>query len=373
MSRVVRGLNGPDMRHSVCCLKGEPEIGGQFDSSVDIHCLRAPHRDRLLWVRLRALIRRLRPTVVHARNWICWPDAAMARLTMLSPPPLIMSFHGFHDARAFPWRRRMEMRTLPRLAACHFTVSEGLKDMLVRDVGLRGRRICVIPNGVDENRFRPARLEDIARRRALAAANDVAMPPMTEAPRAGLAVGSAGWLHPVKNHQMLIHAAKKLIAGGLDLTVRIAGRGEMRDRLAAAIGPDMNDRIQLLGHVQDMPAFLSGLDVFVLPSDAEGMPNALLEAMACGLPCIATRVGGVVEILDDGKAGVLVAPRDADGLAAAIQALAADPIRRRSLGQLACERVRRRYSLERMIRRYDLLYRHVAAGKSVAPQTLEDL
>ena len=119
-----------------------------------------------------------------------------------------------------------------------------------------------------------------------------------------------------------------LLAAGADLRVRIAGRGAMHDDLAGLIEPRFRDRVELLGHVEDMPAFYNDLDLFVLPSDAEGLPNALLEAMASGLPCIATRVGGVPEIFECSQYGVPVEPGDTGGLAGAIAQLAKDEGRR---------------------------------------------
>ena len=125
-------------------------------------------------------------------------------------------------------------------------------------------------------------------------------------------VGTVGNLTPVKNHLLLVEAFAGAVRQGLDAQLQIAGQGPMghavRDR-ATALG--MADRVQLVGQVRDVPQFLGQLDLFVLSSASEAHPNALLEAMATGLPCVATAVGGVPEVLREG-AGVVVdldAPR----------------------------------------------------------------
>ncbi len=117
-----------------------------------------------------------------------------------------------------------------------------------------------------------------------------------------------------------------------------------------------------MGHVADVPAFLRELDIFVLPSLSEAHPNALLEAMACGLACVGTRVGGVPEVLEERRRGLLVNAGDTGGLANAMAALAIDVDRRRGLGVLARERVCRAYGLDKMVEAYAALYEGLACG-----------
>ena len=337
MQRVISGLRGPHMRHSVACLTGQPEPDSLFDPAVEIHYLRSRPNAIALPLRLRRLIRRIRPTVIHARNWGAWPDMAVARLGTWRPIPLIFSFYGLDGP--MPLRRKLAFRALARVTTCLFTVSEASRRMLVADAGWPERRVEVIPDGIDTHRFRPGR-------RRL---------------RKRLVVGTAGSLKPLKNHPMLIRACADLSAGGTDVELRIAGEGPERPRLAqCAERLGFAGRLRLAGYVSDMPAFLRGLDVFALPSDFEQLPNALLEAMACGLPCVATRVGGAGEILDDGRCGLLVEPKDSGAMAGAIARLSRDQSLRRRLGKAACEQVCRKYSLERMLAAHEDLYRRLS-------------
>ena len=230
-----------------------------------------------------------------------------------------------------------------------FTVSEAARQMLIEEVGMPGSRIAVIPNGIDTGRFSPG-------------------PRRPEAAR--VVVGTVGNLTPVKNHALLVRACGELLRRGTDLELRIAGEGPERGRLAdlaASLG--MADRLRLAGLVGDVPAFLRELDVFVLSSSTEAHPNALLEAMSCGLPCIATRVGGSPEVLQEGRSGILVEPEDPPALAEAIGRLAADRGERERLGQAGRRRVCDHYNMERMLVSYEALYTELAATQGGGGKT----
>ena len=340
LSRVVRGTSDMGFRHSIVCLKGDAVIRDQFDSSVAIFCMHARPNELGLPLRLRKIIKQVRPTVVHARNWGAWPDVALARLLVSPRVPLIFSFHGLDTSRRMPFRRRFACRILAGITQRIFTVSEASRRMLIEHVGLPARRIEVIPNGVDTESFRPG----ASRKR-----------------RAAFIVGSVGSLTPVKNHALLIHAAAALIAGGQEVEVRLAGEGLERDpleSLADSLG--IAARVRLPGHVADIPGFLQRLDAFVLPSRSEAHPNALLEAMACGLPCVATRVGGVDEVLDAGRVGMLIEAGDQKALEDALARLAGRPELRAELGKAARQRVCERYSKDRMVDAYVSMYRELS-------------
>lgn len=339
LSRMVRGTSDIGFRHSIVSLKGDAVIRDEFDSSVEIFCMHARPNELALPLRLRRIIKQVRPTVIHARNWGAWPDVALARLLVSPRVPLMFSFHGVSEAGAMPLRRRLAFRALAAITTYVFTVSEAARQFLVGHVGLPARRVGVIPNGVDTDRFRPG----ASRKR-----------------RGAFIIGSVGSLTPVKNHALLIHAAAELIAGGQEVELRLAGEGPERDALetlADSLG--VGNRVHLPGHVADIPSFLQQLDAFVLPSRSEAHPNALLEAMACGLPCVATRMGGVLEVLGGGQFGRLIDPGDTTALAEAISALC-DPKLGQPLGQAGRKRVVEEYSMERMLRDYADLYAAVA-------------
>jgi len=168
----------------------------------------------------------------------------------------------------------------------------------------------------------------------------------------------------VKNHALLVRACAELAAGGIDLELRIAGEGQDRPALLAlAESLGLAGRFRLPGRIADVPGFLGELDVFVLSSDSEQHPNALNEAMACGLPCVSTRVGCVEELLDGGRCGRIVEPGDLPGLTAALREMLADADARGRLAAAARQQACARYSNERMLSAYDAMYRRLSAGE----------
>lgn len=334
-ARVIRGLSGAGFRHSIACLKSEPEIAEQLPDDVDIHLFHTKSNELQLPLRLAGLIRRIKPDVIHARNWGAWPDVTVGRFLTWPVVPLIYSFHGLGKAGYMPWRRRAASMVLARMTTHLFTVSRQSRDLMVDHWGWPLERTAVIPNGVDATRFFPAPLPRAAR----------------------LIVGSVGNLRPVKNHRLILEAAAPLVKEGLDLEISIAGEGEERPalvELASALG--LGDRLCLPGRIEDTPRFFNELDVFILSSDSEQHPNALNEAMACGIPSIGTRVGCVEDLLDGGRCGVIIEPGDVDGLTRTLRNYLTDSELRQSYANLGLQHILENYTLELMLQRYREMY-----------------
>ena len=137
----------------------------------------------------------------------------------------------------------------------------------------------------------------------------------------------------------------------------IAGEGPSRWQLDKQVRANGMDRIvHLLGHRSDVPALLAAADIFALPSHREGLPLALLEAMASGLPVIATDVGGCCEVIENGRNGILISPGSPEQMARAIKRLALDEGLRRALGDAARQTIEQRFSIDRMVRQVEELY-----------------
>jgi glycosyltransferase involved in cell wall biosynthesis len=205
--------------------------------------------------------------------------------------------------------------------------------------GVPGERIKIIANGVIANGITVERLARV---------------PGVRPVRTILTVAN---LRREKAHEVLLRAAAILAPARPDLRFLIAGDGpraaELR-ALADTLG--LADRVEFLGHVEDVPALAGRADAFVLPSRSEAFPNAAMEAMAAGLPVVASAVGGLLDLIDHGRTGLLVPVDDAGALAAAIDQLAADPARAAQLGATAREDVIDRYSFDRMVRSFEGLY-----------------
>lgn len=343
LARVVNGLLRQGITHSVIALKGDALIRDRIDPSVRIHALHARPHDLRVPLHLRELIQCERPTVIHARNLGAWPEIAAARLVTRPAVPLVFSFHGVAEARPLPLRWRLLSRILARITSEMFTVSDGSRRYLAEHIGLDEERIGVIPNGVDTERFRPAvpRREDGGVTR----------------------VGTVGSLSAVKNQAMLVRACHRLLQRGRALALEIAGEGPERAALQSLIDSlGIAGHVRLRGHIDDTPAFLRDLDIFVLSSDSEAHPNALSEASASGLACIATRVGGVPEIVDQGRAALLFERGDEASLVHLLGELIDDRDRRRNLGVAARRFTAANYSMARMIDRYAAMYRRLSCG-----------
>ena len=232
-------------------------------------------------------------------------------------------------------------------------ISAAVADALARATGAR-ERITVIPSGVDCAHFRPPSADERARARAALGLGD-----------ADFAVGAVGVLEPRKGHRYLVEAMALLGRGGAEaaapqrrVVAIIAGGGSLRDPLAAEIRRlGLSDAVRMLGRVDDARAILWALDVFAMPSLSEGLGVALLEAMGCGLPAVASRVGGIVDTVDDGRTGMLVAPCDARALADALAQLSAELAARIAMGAAARAMAVERFSMASMARRTVELYR----------------
>jgi glycosyltransferase involved in cell wall biosynthesis len=254
--------------------------------------------------------------------------------------PCVITMHG---SRYYAGRlqRRLALRAAMSGRTRVVAVSHRLAGHISRDLAVRRSRITMVPNGV---------------RVGAPSAPDPVRQELSLGPEDRLLV-AVGNLYPVKGHRVAVDAIARLAGRHSTLHLAIAGRGDLADALvtqARTLG--VGDRLHLLGLRSDVSAVLAAADLFVLPSLSEGLPLALLEAMFARRPIVATDVGEVRSALDDGRAGVLVAPEDAAALAAAIDALLTDPDRARELGARACDRARAEYDLPGMVRRYGSIY-----------------
>lgn len=225
-------------------------------------------------------------------------------------------------------------------------ISESVAQALV-DAGVPRRRITLIPSGVDCNYFRPPSPDERARARAALTLRE-----------GEVAIGAVGALEARKGHRYLIEAMALLGRDGRGGRVFIAGDGALRDELAAQVRRlGLGDEVRMLGRIDDARGVLWALDVFVMPSLSEGLGVAMLEAMACGLSAVASRAGGIVDAVEDGRTGILVVPGDASALANALKEQIADTPRREAMGAAARERAVRLFSMLAMARRTVELYR----------------
>jgi glycosyltransferase involved in cell wall biosynthesis len=240
-------------------------------------------------------------------------------------------------------------------------VSDYVRRRLVVSDHVPESMVQVLYNGVDLSRFHPI-LEPPAAIRAR-----LGLPPDGEV------VTSVGQLIDFKGIDHLIDAAD-LLRSRPALTVLVVGDGDRRDALAARVRRlGLEDRVRLLGKRDDVNALLAASDLFVCPSVwDEALGYVILEAMAVGLPAVASRVGGIPEVVREGETGLLVPPRDAGALAGAIASLLDDPVRREAMGRAGRQVITEDFSMERAITATVDLYEELA-GSAPAAQTSENL
>jgi glycosyltransferase involved in cell wall biosynthesis len=301
---------------------------------------RRPGNDpRVVWEIYR-LLRWERPDILHTHAWGTLLEGLVAG--RLARVPVIA--HGEHGTLQLRPRQVRVQRWGWRHADQLLSVSSRLAERMSGDVGIPLDRIRVLRNGVNLTRFSGFRTASA--RTALGVSDDSVV-----------VLGAAGRLVDVKDHTSFIDAVHALRTRGRNVLAVIAGDGPLRSELEARVGRlGLEGTMRILGHRSDMETVLAGLDIFVQPSKSEGMSNTILEAMAAGLPVVATRVGGADEMVTNGKTGVLVPPESVTHLTDVLDELVSREPRRHALGRAARARAQAEFSLEAMVERYQSLY-----------------
>ncbi len=312
-----------------------------------------PGQDCIALWRLVRLLKSERPEIVHTHTS---KAGVLGRLAawIAGVPTIIHTPHGhvFYGhfgpvrSRLFLYIERGLARMTSRLIA--LTAAER-QDHLMRRVG-RGDRFAVIPSGIDVERFKNARR-----------AGKV-VPDWFGCPPDSLIVGSIGWLTDIKGHRFLVEAVAQLKHEWPALHLVIVGTGEQRDALIAqAERAGIGEALHLVGSREDVEHCLAGFDYFSLPSLNEGMGRSLIEAMTAGLPVIASRVGGIPSLIDDGVNGLLVPAGNSPALAGALRRMLRDPQCAHEMGAKAADTIGGEYSIASMVRGIEALYQEAGA------------
>lgn len=354
---VINLSNGLDPRFfqiGVACL----EIPGGFASRLrdDIlveSCERRFGFDlRAAW-RLGRLIHRWRPDVLHTHNLGPLIYAVIARAFAGRFTPILHGEHGVFQGDSLDPRRLRQRKWLYRICARIHTVSASLRDYLV-GLGFPDGKMVTILNGVDCDRFSPP--DDRAERKR-----------RQGLPEDSLVVGIVGRLAASKRHDLFLGAIERLpgeIEGRAVHALIVGDGGDHRDAVVEAIERHpAGARLHWMGHQDDPVACYRAMDLLVMPSAVEGLSNALLESMACGVPCIAHPACGASEVIDDGRNGWLAEMATGEQLAECLEALLKDGHSLLEVGAVARETAVQRFSLDAMVARYGELFGELARGR----------
>ncbi|MBM4078613.1 MAG: glycosyltransferase [Planctomycetes bacterium] len=330
---------------SLCALTMDGPLSSDLRSrGIACHVMgRRRGLDAALVMRLCRLFRRERVDIVqthHAGQLLyALPAARLARVRAV-----VHTEHEQFSLQSNP-RLRLTLRVLARLVSRIVCVGDDVAAYLADTMGLSHEKVQVIRNGIDTTAF--AVTSDAARHkdRLGCAASDFVF-------------GNVSRLNPVKDHASLIRAFSRLTrnaAGPAKLA--LIGDGELRQELKALVSSlGIAEFVRFLGARTDVPSLLPGFDAFVLSSYNEGLPLALLEAMSCARPVVATSVGSIPSVITHRVNGLLVPPKDTNALAAAMSELLADAALCKRLGREARNTVERTFSLDAMMRRYEAVY-----------------
>ena len=354
---VINGLPADRFQHAIICLKEATDFRRRIrrQDVVIYEMHKKEGKDFAVYGRVWQLLRTMRPDIVHTRNIPTIDMLAVARLAGIKR--LVHGEHGLDSMEVtglhtkYNWLRRMSAY----YARQYITVSRELADWLRRDVGISRRAITTIHNGVDTSRFCPG-------------VRDLGVLPEGFANDLSVVIGTVGRIAAIKDQMNLAMAFVLMLRGAPEFRDRarlvIVGDGEGKapiEKMLEEAG--VASLCWLSGYRDDTHKVYQSLDLFVLPSRREGISNTILEAMASGLPVVATRVGGTPEIVADGVNGKLVPPGDPMALANAMLEYVRGPALMKSHGQAGRDRAMADFSMTAMIDGYAQVYEELCARK----------
>ena len=353
------GFTGEQVDHTIISISDDLRLLARLPSTTPAYVIK-PGPSKLIGfcARLARLARRQRIDVLHCNNQFAWLDASMT--ARIISRPCLQTFHGVERpvaeiARDVRWKCWLAAR----LGSVVTAVGEASRRMVCDLSGVPEQCVEVIPNGIDLDLFQPRprghRLRSELR-------DELAIGPDVDL------VAHVAGLRPVKDQKTLLQAWC-LVMEARERSHRpeplllMVGEGPCQDELLYLAGELRITRaVRFLGQRRDLNEILPACDLFALSSISEGLSFAILEAMACALPVVATRVGGNSELVEEGETGFLTPPRDPVALSKALISLLDNPGQRLRMGESARHVVELRHDAAKSAERYLRLYRKMVAG-----------
>jgi sugar transferase (PEP-CTERM/EpsH1 system associated) len=350
MVNLFNHLPADRFRHVVICLAGYGDFRKRIRAQeVEFYDLaKRPGHDYSWIPRLYKLLAKLQPDILHTRNLNALEAQFVGALNGIKGR--VHGEHGrdMYDIDGTNWKYNLMRRAARRVVHHYIAVSQDLASWLKDTVKVSKKDLTQIYNGVDSDKFRPR-----ADRRP-----DVGPPGFFEG--SNCVIGSVGRMVAVKDYPTLVRAFIQLCrASGETAGLRLVIVGEGAERAACQRLVDqagIQDQVCFPGDCNDTSEWLRTFDIFVLPSLGEGISNTILEAMATGLPVIATRVGGTPELVEEHKTGMMFAPGDDASLTLLLADYSADGSKRRLEGKAARERVEQMFSWPQAASAYQAVY-----------------
>ncbi len=344
-------------RHVIICVQNSTDFSQRISKpDVAIYELhKQPGHDWKSFIKMYRLLKQINPDIVHTRN--------LATIEYQLPAVLAGIKHRIHgehgwdvfDPEGNNKKYQLLRRVLGLMIQRFIALSQHLEQYLLKKVGIPAKKITRICNGVDTKKFYPAEQKQA----------------LSQCPfphDQGLVfIGTVGRMHGVKDQMTLVKAFVQMLTErpGLKANARllVIGDGPLRQQALDYLKKHgLSDFAWLPGKRDDVAEIMRYLDLFVLPSQAEGISNTILEAMATALPVVATQVGGNPELVDDGKNGMLVEKESPADMAHCLIDYLEHPQKREAHGQQSLQRVNERFSLDRMVEQYLAVYDECRLG-----------
>jgi sugar transferase (PEP-CTERM/EpsH1 system associated) len=352
MVNLINHMPPQRYRHAIVCLQGYTDFRKRLQrDDVDIYDMEKKRagNDLGLYLRLFRIFRQLRPAIVHTRNLSALESQIVAAVAGVRGR--VHGEHGrdIYDLYGKNWKYNLLRKMVRPLIGHYIAVSKDLQGWLIDTVGAAPARTSQIYNGVDNVRFNPA-----------------CSPHPHSAPAGffsadNIVIGSVGRMAAVKDYPTLVRAFLKLLelAPALrdQLRLLIVGDGESRAVCEALLRQQSAEQLAwFTGERADIPEMMAAMDIFVLPSLGEGISNTILEAMASGLPVVATEVGGNMELVHEGTTGFLVPAADPDKMAQALLSYVNSPEAQLTHGRTARTIIDQQFSMQAMTQGYLAVY-----------------
>jgi glycosyltransferase involved in cell wall biosynthesis len=350
-ARLARRL-GDAIRFVFVCLDELGTIGQELrNEGFPVRVLeRRPGLDWRCARRLADVVRRERVDLLHTHQYTPFFYGAAARLPYRRPS-LLFTEHGRHQPDYPRPKRILANRLLLGRRDRVVGVGEAVRQALITNEGLPGERVAVIHNGIDLSPFTAGSYDREEVRRELGVGPD------------DLVVIQVARLDPLKDHATAVRIMARVAGRRPEARLVFVGEGPELGSIRELVrGHGLEGSVRLLGLRKDVPRLLAAADLSLLTSVSEGIPLTVIEAMAAGLPVVCTRVGGVGEVVEDGREGLLAEAGDDDGLAEHLLRLAANPEERARMGRLGRQRATAVFSEARMHSRYLDLYQEMLRG-----------
>ena len=333
---------------AVCAVNG---IGGPIRDQLKKKGIACYGMDRAsispitLRYRLYKLFRELRPAVIHMHQvsqlvFAYWP-AKLARV-----PRLVLTEHANYSIRVKPRLNKLA-RLYCKKADVVTTVHDGLKEYFNEELNVAREKLLTIPNGIDTRIYKPGD-NDSNLKRKLKISKDT------------LIMCCIGRLVEAKDHGNILKAIQIVVKERCTkIALLIVGDGPLRDDIMTQIHKlNIENHVYLLGTRDDIEEILHNSDICVLPSKRESFPMVLLEAMSCGVPCIATAVGAIPQLIDDDDSGLVVLPENSEAMAGAIMRMYSQKEKIANMGWYARNKILKNYDINDVFKRYlDVLFR----------------